>query len=93
LPDYFSFSLLISFHRCSSTRKNEKSNHLLKKLIIFITVLHNKLYGCRASVASAAGPFTTKKTFFPSCSDDAGGIKQFRLGRQYVQVAAHATDH
>jgi hypothetical protein len=36
----------------------------VKKLIIFlffITELHNKLQGCGASVASAAGPFSTKK--------------------------------
>jgi hypothetical protein len=33
-----------------------------KKLIIFITGLHNKPQGCGASVASAAGPFTTKQT-------------------------------
>jgi hypothetical protein len=33
-----------------------------KKLIFFITRLHNKPQGCNASVASAAGPFTTKKT-------------------------------
>jgi hypothetical protein len=32
-----------------------------KKLIIFITGLHNKPQGCGASVASAAGPFNTKK--------------------------------
>jgi hypothetical protein len=32
-----------------------------KKLIIFITGLHNKPQGCGASVASAAGPFTKKK--------------------------------
>jgi hypothetical protein len=32
-----------------------------KKLIIFITGLHNKLQGCGASVASAAGPFTPPK--------------------------------
>jgi hypothetical protein len=32
-----------------------------KKLIIFITGLHNKTQGCGASVASAAGPFTTKQ--------------------------------
>jgi hypothetical protein len=31
-----------------------------KKLITFITGLHNKRQGCGASVASAAGPFTTK---------------------------------
>jgi hypothetical protein len=45
----------ISFHRCSISRKNEK------KITIFITGLHNKHQGCDASVASAAGPFTTKK--------------------------------
>ena len=33
-----------------------------KNLIIFITGLHNKPQGCGASVASAAGSFTTKKT-------------------------------
>jgi hypothetical protein len=33
----------------------------LKKMLIFITGLHNKPQGCGASVASAAGPFTTKK--------------------------------
>jgi hypothetical protein len=31
-----------------------------KKLIFFITGLHNKPQGCGASVASAAGPFSTK---------------------------------
>jgi hypothetical protein len=31
----------------------------MKKLIIFITGLHSKPQGCGASVASAAGPFTT----------------------------------
>jgi hypothetical protein len=32
-----------------------------KKLIIFITGLHNKPQGCGASVASAAGLFTKQK--------------------------------
>jgi hypothetical protein len=32
-----------------------------KKLIIIITVLHNKPQGCGASVASAARPFTIRK--------------------------------
>jgi hypothetical protein len=32
-----------------------------KELIIIITGLHNKPQGCGASVASAAGPFITKK--------------------------------
>jgi hypothetical protein len=30
-----------------------------KTVIVFITGLHNKPQGCGASVASAAGPFTT----------------------------------
>jgi hypothetical protein len=33
-----------------------------KKLIIFITGLHSKPQGCGASVASVAGPFTSKNT-------------------------------
>jgi hypothetical protein len=33
-----------------------------KKLIIFITWLHNKPHGCGASVASAARPFSTNNT-------------------------------
>jgi hypothetical protein len=52
--EYFSFSLSISFHRCSITRKNEKTNNIHQGL-------HNKHQGCGASVASAAGPFTKKK--------------------------------
>jgi hypothetical protein len=56
LPEYFGFPLSISFHLCSITRKNEK------RLIIFITGIHNKPQGCGVSVAaSAAGPFTAKK--------------------------------
>jgi hypothetical protein len=30
-------------------------------IVIFIIGLHNNPHGCSASVASAAGPFTTKK--------------------------------
>jgi hypothetical protein len=52
LPECCGFPLLISFHRCSITRKKKK------KLIIFVTGLHNKPQGCGASVAR---PFTTKK--------------------------------
>jgi hypothetical protein len=33
-------------------------------IFIFITGLHNKPQGCSASVASAAGPFTTKRKVF-----------------------------
>jgi hypothetical protein len=52
-PEYFGFSLSISFHRAPLQGKTKK--------IINITGLHNKPQGCGASVASAAGPFTTKK--------------------------------
>jgi hypothetical protein len=34
-----------------------------EKLITFITGLHKKPQGCGASVASAAGPFSTKTIF------------------------------
>jgi hypothetical protein len=54
-PEYFGFPLSISFHRYSIIWK------IKKKLIIFITGLHKKPQGCHASVASAAGPFSTKK--------------------------------
>jgi hypothetical protein len=38
----------------------------MKKLIIFIAGLHNKPQGCGASIASAAGPFTTKNKKLPN---------------------------
>jgi hypothetical protein len=59
-PEYFGFPPSISFHRCSVTWKNKKK--LIIFLIIFITGLHNKPQGCGASVASAAGPFSNKKS-------------------------------
>jgi hypothetical protein len=52
--EYFGFPLSVSFHRCSVSWKKKK------KLIIFITGLHNKPQSFGASAASAAGPFTTK---------------------------------
>ena len=60
-PEYFGFTLSVSFHRCSITRKNKK------KLIIFITGLHNKPHGCGASVASAAGLLTKMATLCAQC--------------------------
>jgi hypothetical protein len=63
-PEYFGFPLSVSFHRCYITRKNEK---LIIFFFIFITGLHNKRQGCGASVASAAGPFTTKKKKYVPC--------------------------
>jgi hypothetical protein len=39
-PEYFGFSLSISFHRCSITWKNKKK--LIIFLFIFITGFHNK---------------------------------------------------
>jgi hypothetical protein len=32
LPEYFGFSLSISFHRCYITRENEKTNHLYHRV-------------------------------------------------------------
>jgi hypothetical protein len=45
--DYFAFPPV--FHYAENRKK---------RIIIFITRLHNKPQGCVASVASAAGPFT-----------------------------------
>jgi hypothetical protein len=56
-PEYFGFPLSVSFYWCSISWKNEK------KLITFITGLHNKPQGCGASVESAAGSFTTKRKY------------------------------
>jgi hypothetical protein len=39
----------------------EKRKKVIIFLFVFITGLHNKPQGCGASVASAAGPFSTKK--------------------------------
>jgi phage-related protein len=38
-----------------------KGQKIIMIIFIFIIGLHNKPHGCNASVASAVGPFTTKK--------------------------------
>jgi hypothetical protein len=58
LQEYFGFTLSISFHRCSITRTRKK---IIIIMVIFITGLHKEPQACGASVASAVGPFTTKK--------------------------------
>jgi hypothetical protein len=52
-PKYFGFLLSIHF-TCTPLQGKTK------KIIIFITGLHNKPHGCGASVASAAGTFGKK---------------------------------
>jgi hypothetical protein len=54
-PEYFGFPLSVSFHWCSITRKRTQNNHRLHHRVA------HKPQGCGASVASAAGPFTTRK--------------------------------
>jgi hypothetical protein len=61
-PEYFGFPLPISFQRCSITWKNEKNWSSFSSSSW--QVLHNKPYGCGTSVASAAVPFSTKKSLF-----------------------------
>jgi hypothetical protein len=48
-----------------------------KELIIFITGLHNKLQGCGAPVASAAGPFITRRTYYCTSCVQLSRIKKF----------------
>jgi hypothetical protein len=50
------FSPSTSVFRCRFHSTGAPVHGMTKKLIIFITGLHNKPQGCGASVASAAGP-------------------------------------
>jgi hypothetical protein len=56
LPEYFGFPC--QFHSTGAPLLGKGQKIII---IIFITGLHNKPQGCGASVASAAGPFTTKR--------------------------------
>jgi hypothetical protein len=55
------FSATISVFSCQFHTIGAPLHGTTKKLIIFITGLHNMSQGCGASVPSAAGPFTTKR--------------------------------
>jgi hypothetical protein len=62
---YFGLPQSISFHQCSITRKMTTTTTTIIIIIIIIIIsfimrLHKKPYGCVASVASAAGFFSTK---------------------------------
>ena len=61
-PEYFGFPVNSIPPVLHQTEKRKK------KLIIFIPGLYNKPQGCGASVACAAGPFSTKKKQSPSAS-------------------------
>jgi hypothetical protein len=50
------------FHSTGAPLLGKGQKIIIIIMIIFITGLHKKPQGCGASVASAAGPFTTKKT-------------------------------
>jgi hypothetical protein len=56
--EFFGFPLSVSFHRCSIKMEKQKKNLII--FIFFNTGCTISLQGCGASVASAAGPFTTK---------------------------------
>jgi hypothetical protein len=62
--EYFGFPLSISFHRCSSTRKRTKKNNNNNHRHLHHRVAQEASRS-GASVASAAGPFTTKKKSYP----------------------------
>jgi hypothetical protein len=81
-PQYFGFPLSVSIHWCAMTQK---------KLITFITSLHNKSQGCSASVASAAGSFTTQKNLNKSrpVHEQLGGEKlHWKLLTVVLKVSA-----
>ena len=88
-PEYFGFPLSVSFHLCSITWKKGK------KRIIFITGLHHKPEGCSASIASAAGPFTTKKKQLTQLDSQVSCVALLQLGRvmYFESVAIHTVNH
>jgi hypothetical protein len=57
-----------------------------KKLIIFITGLHNKPQGCGASVASAAGPFTPRKKLHKCFVLNMSHLSLYVLGVKNINV-------
>jgi hypothetical protein len=83
-PEYFGFSLSVSFHRCYVTRKNGR-----KLVFIFITGLHNEPQGCGASVAFAAGPFSTQKS--PNCFGLCFEMYKGRFNTSYYLYWKHST--
>jgi hypothetical protein len=74
--------------RCQLHYTDAQSLGKTEKLIIFITRLHNKPQGCGASVASAAGPFTTKQktTFFSTSSKTLFGFLGSHHQCQYCHI-------
>jgi hypothetical protein len=52
------------FHSTGAPLLGKGQKIIIILIVIFITGLHKKPQGCGASVASAAGPFTTKKMHF-----------------------------
>jgi hypothetical protein len=50
------------FHSIGAPLHGEMKTLIIIIVMVFITGLYNKLQGCGASVASAAGPFSTKKS-------------------------------
>jgi hypothetical protein len=57
--EFFGFPLSISFTGAPLLGKGQK----IIIIVIFIMGLHNKLQGCGASVASAAGPFSNSEVY------------------------------
>jgi hypothetical protein len=90
------FSLKTSVFPCQFHSTGAPLHGKTKKLITFITRLHNKHQGCGASVASAAEPFTKKKYWLeteknngkPQDNWSTGnlktGISQIRCSNQFT---------
>jgi hypothetical protein len=66
------------FHSAGAPLLGKGQKIIIIIIVIFITGLHNKHQGCSASVASAAGPFSTKKK----------AVESQKL-QQHVSVSQH----
>jgi hypothetical protein len=76
------FSPITSVFPCQFHSNGAPLHGKLRKKLIFIIGLHNKPQGCGASVASAAGPFTTKKKSNIQCLPAVIFLVAKRPGRE-----------
>jgi hypothetical protein len=83
LGQVFPPSFSVFFCQFHSTRAPflGKGQKIIIIIVIFIIGLHNKPQGCGASVASAAGPFTTKKKICWVIRSDVALTSVFRCSQ------------
>jgi hypothetical protein len=70
-----------------------KGQKIIIIIVIFITVLHNKPHGCGASLASAAGPFSTKTKTAVGVFDTSPAQRLVILFDSCLTYASHRSEY